>query len=621
MDIPTDYEALKNFGTIMGSGGLVVLDESTCMVDFAKFFMEFIQSESCGKCIPCREGTKHMLEILKAITRPRRREDEADALVRFQGIMKLKTLGEMIKCTSLCGLGQTAPNPVLSTLKWFRDEYEAHVFERRCPAGACRELVGVTCQNACPAGTETWRYVAHVARGEYGEAYRIIRQANPLPSVCARVCHHPCEKSCRAGTTGGEPIALRAIKRFVVDRVDPAGYRPPFAAAKPIAAKIAVIGGGPSGLTAAHCLSLMGHKVTLFEREKTLGGMLTAAIPAYRMPREILQKEIDALLNTNIDVQYGCAMGRDFSLEDLLKAGYKAVYVAIGSHKSKTLDLADEGAAGVIPGIAFLKAHNLHGKSLAKRRVGIVGGGNSAMDAARVAFRQKGVKDVTMFYRRRREEMPAYAEEIHAGLAEGIKIEELVTPVLLHVKNGQLTGIRLIRNELGEPDASGRRRPVPVPGSEFDVELDTLIVAIGEEPQGEDLQGLALTKWGTMRVNSESFAGDRPGVFGGGDVASGPSTVIEAIGAGKNAAVMIDRYVTGKLLRVLPVVKLPAVYVEPMQSVEEDTPAVARVAVPELPVEQRKACFAEVELSIDEGAALCEARRCLRCDLDFTQPL
>ncbi|MCY2930961.1 MAG: FAD-dependent oxidoreductase, partial [Planctomycetota bacterium] len=334
--------------------------------------------------------------------------------------------------------------------------------------------------------------------------------------------------------------------------MDPGSYRPPFAAARPNAAKIAVIGGGPSGLTAAHCLSLMGHKVTLFEREKTLGGMLTAAIPAYRMPREILQKEIDALLNANIDVQYGRAMGKDFTPEDLLKAGYQAVYVAVGSHKSKKLDLAGEDASGVIPGIGFLKAHNLHNESLAKGRVGIIGGGNSAMDAARVAFRQSGVKGVTMFYRRSREEMPAYAEEIHAGLEEGIQIEELVAPVAVLAKNGKLTGMRLIRNELGEPDASGRRKPVPVPGSEFEVELDTLIVAISEEPQGEDLKGLALTKWGTMRVNPESLAGDRAGVFGGGDVVNGPGTVIEAIGAGKNAAAMIDRYVKGKLLKVLP---------------------------------------------------------------------
>ncbi len=216
-----------------------------------------------------------MLEILQA-DHPRRggRRRTIDALLRFQGIMYLQKLAETIKATSLCGLGQTAPNPVLSTLKWFRDEYEAHVFERRCPAGACKELVGAPCQNACPVGTEVWRYVAHIARGEYEEAYRVIRQANPFPSACARVCHHPCEAACRAGATGGEAVAMRLLKRFVVDRVNPQRGQPAGPAGRPGCRPHRVIGAGPSGLTAAHYLSLMGHRVTIFEKEAQPGGML-----------------------------------------------------------------------------------------------------------------------------------------------------------------------------------------------------------------------------------------------------------------------------------------------------------------------------------------------------------
>ncbi|MEI6150304.1 MAG: NADH-ubiquinone oxidoreductase-F iron-sulfur binding region domain-containing protein, partial [bacterium] len=266
-DIPVDYESLKSIGAIVGSGGLVVLDDSTCMVDLAKYFMEFIGNESCGKCIPCREGTKRMLEILQAICRPRRKENNHDALDRMQGILSLQKLAETIKSTSLCGLGQTAPNPVLSTLRWFRDEYEAHVFERRCPAGACKELVGAPCQNGCPVGTEVWRYVAHISRGEYEDAYRTIRTANPFPSACARVCHHPCESLCRAGVTGGEPIAIRTLKRFVVENVNPSVAAPVLPVALHDAARIAVVGAGPAGLSAAHYLSLLGHRVTLFERE------------------------------------------------------------------------------------------------------------------------------------------------------------------------------------------------------------------------------------------------------------------------------------------------------------------------------------------------------------------
>ncbi|MCY3024146.1 MAG: FAD-dependent oxidoreductase, partial [Planctomycetota bacterium] len=623
LDLPTDYEALKKFGTIMGSGGLVVVDESTCMVDFAKFFMEFIQSESCGKCIPCREGTRRMLEILQAICRPRHKDQALDALLRFQGIMYLKNLGETIKATSLCGLGQTAPNPVLSTLKWFRDEYEAHIFDRRCPAGSCRELVGAPCQNTCPVGTEVWRYVAHTARGEYNDAYRVIRQANPFPSACARICHHPCEMMCRAGATGGEPIAVRTLKRFIVDRVAPESYTPDVKPAKPNAPKIAVIGAGPSGLTAATILGSLGYKVTIFEKEAKAGGMLVQAIPEYRLPRNLLEQEIKSLLNENVELKCNQALGRDFAVDSLMtKDGYKAVYLALGSHQSRKLEVPGEDAAreGVIPGIKFLKAHNLRGEELGRGRVGIVGGGNSAMDAARVAFRQKNVTSVTIFYRRTRDEMPAYKEEIEAGLAEGIKLETLVAPVEVLSRNGRLSAVKFIRNELGEPDASGRRRPVPIPGSEFTAELDTLVVAISEQPEVEGLDNLKLTKIGTLIVDPESCATSRPGVFAGGDVVSGPNTAIDAIAAGKNAALMIGRYVTGKLLKTLPKVKLPSFYIEPLEAHEEEGEAAARVAVPHLPVDKRQRNFAEVELCISESQARCEARRCLRCDLDFTQP-
>ena len=623
MDIATDYEKLKEFGTIMGSGGLVVVDETTCMVDFAKFFMEFIQSESCGKCIPCREGTKRMLEILQAITRPRHKDKELDALLRFQGVVYLKELAESIQSTSLCGLGQAAPNPVLSTLKWFRDEYEAHIYDRRCPAGACRELVGAPCQNTCPVGTEAWRYVAHVSRGEYDQAYKIIRQANPLPSICARVCNHPCETMCRAGATGGESIAIRALKRFVVDRISPDTFVPQVKAAGPDAPMIAVIGAGPSGITAAHYLGAMGNRVVIFERESVPGGMLMAGIPEYRLPRETLKKEFNQLLGSNIEVRYNKSLGKDFTIDDLLdKQGFKAVYLALGSHQSRTLGVPGEDVKeGIIPGIKFLKAYNLQGKNLAKGRVGIIGGGNSALDAARVALRQKGVDSVTIFYRRSQDEMPAYREEIEAGLEEGITLKTLAAPVEVLSKNGKLTGMKFISNKLSEPDASGRRQPVPIPGSEYDVELDTVIVAISEQPEKEGLDGLDLTRGGALRINPESYITSRKGVFAGGDVVTGPNTVINAISAGKNAALMINNYITGKILKSLNKLKLPSVYVEPVQLQDEFGETAKRVEEPLLPVKERRTNFAEVEGCISEDNARCEASRCLRCDLDFTQPV
>ncbi|HWQ09508.1 MAG TPA: NADH-ubiquinone oxidoreductase-F iron-sulfur binding region domain-containing protein, partial [Holophaga sp.] len=618
MDLSCDYEELKKFGAIMGSGGLVVLDENTCMVDLAKYFMEFIQSESCGKCIPCREGTRRMLEILRSITQNRKSEEGIDTLVRMKGVMLLQELGETIRRSSLCGLGQTAPNPVLSTLKWFRDEYEAHIYDRCCPAGSCRELVGAPCQSGCPVGTEVWRYVAHIGLGEYDEAYRAIRSANPFPSVCSRVCNHPCESVCRCGTTGGEPIAIRHLKRFVVDRVEPSAYK--YAIRKrPNAPRVAIVGAGPAGLTAAHSLSILGYKVTVLEKEAKAGGMLVSGIPEYRLPRPTLQKEIDSLLNENVEIKYNQALGQDFTVESLKKDGYSAVYVAIGSHRSKKLGLPGDDAEGILPGIQFLKSYNLHGQEVAKGRVGIVGGGNSALDAARVAIRQKGVDSVTVFYRRTRGEMPAYAEEIDAALDEGIKLETLVAPVGVKAANGKLTGIEFQRNELGERDDSGRARPVPIPGSEFVAELDTLVVAISEEPEGEVLSSLKTSKWGSLVINPESYITNEAGVFGGGDVVTGPSTVIEAIAAGKNAAIMMDRYLSGKQMRKISHVVLPTVYVAPASS-EDEGEAVGRLHPEHLPVDARVKNFTEVDLCPSENHALCEARRCLRCDIEFTQP-
>ena len=620
LDVEVDYESLKEYGAIMGSGGMVVMDESTCMVDLAKFFMEFIQSESCGKCIPCREGTKRLLEVLQAITRGRRDEGEIDTLLRFQGVMYLERLANNIKEISLCGLGQTAPNPVLSTLRWFRDEYEAHIFERNCPAGVCRSLTGAVCQNTCPAGTEVWRYVANIAKEEFEEAYRVIRATNPFPSVCARVCHHPCESKCRCGVTGGEPIAVRTLKRFVVENVDPAICKIEVKEAGANAPRVAVIGAGPSGLTAAHLLSLKGYRVTVFEKESVPGGMAVGAIPEYRLPREVMFREIETLFNRNITVEYNKVLGKDFSLEELLSEGYKAVYLAIGAHRSQRLGIEGENLEGVYHGIKFLNDFNLRKEAQARGHVGVLGGGNSAIDAARVALRQKAVKSVTVFYRRTEEEMPAYKEELSEARAEGIRIVPLVAPTKLLEKHGRVCGITLLKNVLSEKDASGRRAPLPVPGSEYDVPLDTVIVAISEAPDTDCLDGIERTKDGRVVTDKETLATNREGVFSGGDVVTGPNSIIDAVSDGRTAAKMIDRYLRRKGLRVFEDKSLPEVYVAPPQVDEDGEPERPRVKPPTLPVRLRQKNSQEVELCISREDAVAEARRCLRCDLEFTAP-
>ena len=611
-DLPIDYDSLAKAGAIMGSGGMIVADEDSCMVDLARYYLGFLKGESCGKCFSCRKGTQRMYEILDDICRGKGTLAHLDLL---------EELARVVKDTTLCGLGQTASNPVLSTLRYFRNEYLEHIENGRCPAGVCKDLVGAPCQSACPLGTEAWRYIAHIQKGEYEEAYRVIRESNPFPSVCARVCHHPCEERCRLGNSGSEPMAVRALKRFITDQVPPSAYAPrPEIIAGPEALPVAVIGAGPAGLTAAHLLSLQGYRVSVYETAATPGGMLTGAIPAYRLPREVLRREIDSLLNGNIAVHYQKALGRDFTLDSLFASGFKAVFLATGAWKSKDLDLGAEAPKGVHPALEFLQANNLEGRELAKGRVGVIGGGNAAVDAARVARRQKDVESVTLLYRRTPEEMPAFAEEVQAAIQEGIRVEPLVSPLRVLQQGGRLTGLLCLRNRPGERQASGRRKPVPLPDSEFHVPLDTLIIAVGEEPEVESLSsaGMEMTPEGTIRADSVTLQTGRAGVFAGGDLATGPNTVVEAIAAGKRAALMIGRYLKGEELKQPAKPRLPGIYLEGSPSAVPEMMPAKRVKPLHLPAEARFQSFAEVESGLSAEEAGFEAQRCLRCDLEFT---
>jgi NADH-quinone oxidoreductase subunit F len=613
-NLPIDYESLVEAGSIMGSGGIIVMDDDTCMVDVAKYFMRFLMEESCGKCFTCRKGTQRMYEILDDITRGRGTHEHLELL---------QELAYVVQDTTMCGLGQSAPNPALSTLRYFREEYEEHVREKRCRAFVCSDLVGAPCQAACPLGTEAWRYIAHIARGEYVDAYRAIREANPFPSVCARVCTHPCEARCRCGTFGRQPIAIRALKRFVTDRISPSAYRPPRnTSGRGDSAAVAVIGAGPAGLSAAHYLSLAGNMVTVFEAADRPGGMLISGIPAYRLPRETIEGEIAALLDDNIDLKCNAALGHDITIDGLFEQGFKAVFLAMGAHKSRPLNVHGEHIPGVYPGLDFLKAFNVHGRQLAEGRVGVIGGGDSAVDAAGVAVRQKDVESATIFYRRTRADMPAHDLSVSSALEEGVRLETLVSPVRILVEDGRVAGIECVRNRLGDFDNSGRRRPEPIPGTEHAIRLDTLIVSIGEEPGADFLpdMGVELTRSQTVQCRERTLETSRPGVFAGGDVVTGPNTVVDAIAAGKRAAVVIGRWLRGEDLKQPQAHRLPMTFVEPA-FLDEEEPANAQRAEPPMPrPESRIQSFEEVECSLSVEDATKEARRCLRCDLEFTRP-
>ena len=611
LDLPIDYESLTQAGSMMGSGGMIVMDEKTCMVDIARFFLSFTEDESCGKCVPCRIGTKRMLETLTRITMGEGRDEDIDLLLE---------MGRIIKDSALCGLGQTCPNPVLSTINHFRHEYEAHIRERYCPAGACEALVFAPCENTCPVRCDACGYTALISAGRYEEALSLIRLTMPLAGICGRVCTHPCENMCKRGEID-EPVAIASLKRFASDwELKHGKIAPPSFLEKPKNLRVAVVGSGPAGLNAAYHLGRKGYQVTIFEALPVAGGMLAVGIPDYRLPRKILENDIQFICQHNVDIKANRVLGKDFRIEDLFQQGYKAVLLAMGAHLNQTMGAPGENAEGVLPGIDFLRHVNLGQKVEVGRRVAVIGGGNVAFDAARTVLRQ-GAKEVTIVYRRTRDEMPANEEEIGEAEHEKIRFLYLVAPTRIITENGKVRGIECQRMELGDFDASGRRRPVPVKGSEFVLEVDSVVPAIGYVPDLSCLprnDGFKTTKTGTLSVDPTTLATHFPGVFAAGDVVTGASTVVEAMASGYRAATSIDRYLKGQTLdgnRVFQAFRRAEVSKADEEGSEVET-SKPRAGMPAMPVDRRVCTFEEVNLGFDEEGAVREAKRCLRCDLE-----
>ncbi len=609
IDTPVDYEQLTKLGSIMGSGGMIVMDQDTCMVNLARYFMEFLVEESCGQCVPCREGLKRLLQILTDICEGNGCEEDIELL---------KELSATLRDFSLCGLGKTAPNPVMSTLRYFREEYEAHILDRQCPALVCTGLVPAPCQMACPAGIDIPSYVALIGHGRYKEALELIREDNPFPWVCGLVCIHPCENACRRGEVD-TPISIRDLKGFVAETATKtAGYEK-----KPVASpkeeKVAIIGSGPAGLTAAYYLAREGYLVTIFEAGPVPGGLLRVGIPEYRLPKHIVEAEVESIKALGVEIKTNTTIGKDVTIDDLRRQGFAAFFLGIGAHKGFRLNIEGESDFdGVIDCINFLKKVNLAEEVNLGQRVVVVGGGHSAMDAARTCIRL-GVPEVNLVYRRSKEEMPAGEEEIQITREEGVKIHFLTIPKRVKGGDGKVTHLECIKAELGKQDESGRRRPVPVKGTELDLEADTIILAIG---QSVDLgpiieaQEIGVTPRSTFRVGPKTLRTDMPDVFAGGDCVTGPASVIEAIAAGKRAARSIHRFLRGESsLEEKMYHPVKRMKVEEMEVAEEEKEALKRPDMPMLPVEKRKTTFEKAELGLAEEMAQNEAKRCLRCDL------
>jgi NADH-quinone oxidoreductase subunit F len=580
------------------------------MVSIAKFFLEFTQEESCGKCVPCRIGTKVMLDKLEDITAGQGQEGDIELL---------EDLAEDIKNTSLCGLGQTAPNPVLTTIKYFRDEYEAHIKYKRCPAVVCKSIISSACQHTCPLGQDVSCYIGLIAQEKFDEAIKIVHKENPFPAICGRVCHHPCELKCRAGEVN-EPIAIRSLKRFLADYEQGQGIKIEEKPKKKRAEKVAIIGSGPGGLTCAYYLALEGYQVTVFEALSVIGGMLRVGIPEYRLPKKILDYEIQRIKNLGVEIRTNTTIGKDIQLSELKNQGYKAIFIATGAHKGLKMGIPGEDTIGVIDAVDFLRQVNLGQRIEIGEKVMVIGGGNAAVDAARVAKRLG--KEVRILYRRTRQEMPAAKEEVEATIQEGIPIDFLAAPVKINIANGKLKDIECIKMKLGDVDESGRRKPVPIEGSEFKIEIDTLIPAIGQQPDISFLNGnrIKVSRWNTIEVDAETFSTTEEGIFAGGDVVTGPKTVTEAMAAGKVAAKMMHKYLQGEEVKREYEVTRPAIHVEPVKlTVEELEKIEKKPSMPSLPVNERIDNFNEVELGYTREMAIQEAKRCLRCDYESTR--
>jgi len=602
---PVDYESLTELGAIMGSGGMVVMDQDNCMVDVARYFLEFSSSESCGKCTPCREGLAQALAILTKITKGQG---------TYTDLETLKLLSRTIKDTSICGLGQTAPNPILTTLRYFLNEYEEHIQEKRCLAGVCESLYMALCENSCPLHMNIPGYIELIKEDRIEDAFELTLRDNPIPGTIGRICHFHCQMRCRRDKID-EPVSQGEIHRYLADTMYLLGkenqiYNKLLKEKLPLTGKkIAIVGAGPAGLTAAFYLVRLGHKVVIYDALTEAGGVVRFGIPQYRLPKSILLKEVELIKKLGVQFMFNQRLGNNLDFNYLTEE-YDAVYLGIGAWKEIGLNIPGEHAKGVFSGTNFLKDLALGKETKIGRKVIIIGAGNVAIDVARSIWRLG--RNVTVVYRREKCDMPANRIEISESEAEKINFQYLSAPEeILTDKSGKVTGIRIQLMTSGSIDVSGRRKPVPTAKYE-EISCDTVILAVGERVDSEQFiqYGIKVKKDGRLIINPFTYQTSVPKVFAGGDAVTGPSTAAQAMGMARKAAESID-FILMKEKRFHLLFRdfnySNKVPLNPKMSPKN-------VAY-KLAVGERVGNFHEVDGGFTGEQARNEVNRCLRCDV------
>ena len=570
---------------------IVASPPGICPVDLALNFLRLCHAQTCGKCVPCRVGLGQLEDYLNQVL-------EGEATMETLG--EIEKLAKVISNSADCAIGYEAANMVLRGLEGFRDDYVAHIKNGKCTNHITQ---AIPCVALCPAGVDIPGYIALVNEGRYADAVRLIRKDNPFPTACALICEHPCEARCRRSMFD-TAVNIRGLKRFAVDNagVVPA---PPCAAAT--GKRVAIVGGGPSGLSAAYFLSLMGHKCVVYEMKSKLGGMLRYGIPNYRFPRERLQEDIDCVLSTGVEVKYNTKIGENFSIKDL-RDQYDAVYIAIGAHNDKKIGIEGEDSNNVMSAVELLdNIGNDNVPDFTGKTVAVVGGGNVAMDCVRSAVRL-GAKRAIIAYRRRKEDMTALPEEVEGALEEGCELMELSSPVRIEAdENGNAVALWVKPQIIGRMDEWGRARPSDSSNPEVRVTCDIVIVAIGQGIESRHFEEAGMpVKRGNITAMDDGEIINIPGVFAGGDCVTGPATVIRAIAAGKVAAANIDEYLGYNHLISVDI-DIPA-------ASHADKPACGRVNLTNVPADERKCNFDHIECGMTLEEAEQESSRCLRCD-------